>query len=154
MPDASSVHAGGLTLAMTQFKAQEASAPGKTYLFMLPLRSIRVSQLPNQLSERSRHDSQETPVEILKLPTRPDPSDLEHEDTIVLEQVVNLVQEGRVPPDSNVFGHFERDNLVELASLGGEVSEVGAENSTLRRFDAVLSETLVTERGLLLGKGD
>jgi hypothetical protein len=53
-----------------------------------------------------------------------------------------------------VFGHFERDDLVKLASLGGEVSKVGTEDPALRGSDAVLAETVVTERGLLLGEGD
>lgn len=53
-----------------------------------------------------------------------------------------------------MFGHFERDDLVELAGFGREVTEIGAEDSALGGFDAVLAETFVTERGLLLGEGD
>jgi len=50
---------------------------------------------------------QKTPVEILILPIGPDTSDLENHNTIIGEQVVDVLEESRVSPDTDVFGHFE-----------------------------------------------
>jgi hypothetical protein len=100
------------------------------------------------------NDSQKTPVEILELPTSPDSSNLENEDSIVLEQIIDLLQEGRVSPDPDMFGHFQADDLVELSSRGGQVTEIGTEDSSLRRLDAVLLKTVVSKGSLLASEGD
>jgi len=44
------------------------------------------------------------PVEIFVLPVGTNTSDLEDEDAVVVENVIDLPEEGLVPADSNVLG--------------------------------------------------
>ena len=110
-----------------------------------------VSVTASSLS-RDQH-VQETPVQILVLPSGPDPSDLEDKDPVVLEQIIDLLQKGRVTPDSDMLGHLQADDLVELSSRGGEVTEVAAEDSSLRRLNSVLLKSVVSKGGLLSSEG-
>ena len=88
------------------------------------------------------------------MPACSDSSDLEDHETIIGEQVVNLAKEGSVSPDTNVLGHLETRDLVEVALLVGNFSVVLAEDSALRLGDTVLSQSLGTEGSLLLGESD
>jgi hypothetical protein len=110
------------------------------------------------------------------LPACPDSGDLEDKDTIVLEKVINLLKESRVTPDSDVLeipieqivsrriirdradfvdthlGHLQTDNLVELSRL--QVTEIRANDTTLRRIYPILPQPLVSEGGLVSSKSD
>lgn len=46
---------------------------------------------------------QETPVQVLKLPTGPETSDLEDKSTIVVQEVIYLIQKGRVSSNTDVL---------------------------------------------------
>lgn len=134
---------------MTHPGGKDASAPGKTYLFMLtdcqPFLLLNKSPLLH---------SQETPVEILKLPVGSDTSDLEHHHTVIGQEVVHLLEESAVSPNTDVLGHLEAGDLVEVALRVRDVSEVHAEDSSLVFGYAVLLDSLGTESSLLLGQGD
>jgi hypothetical protein len=134
---------------MTHPGGKDASAPGKTYLFML------TDCQPFLLLNKSPFlDSQETPVEILELPVGSDTSDLEHHHTVIGQEVVHLFEKGTVSPNTDVLGHLEAGDLVEVALWVRDVSEVHAEDSSLVVGNAVLLDPLSTESSLLLGQGD
>lgn len=133
---------------MTQPRGREASAPGKTYLFMLKDMSFATALVVGCLS------SQQAPDQILELPVGPYPGDLEHECSIVVEQVVHLAQELGVVLDADVLRHFKTRDGLEGALLGRDVSVVHAVDSTLGGGNAVLPETFVSEFGLFAGQGD
>ncbi|KAG5220690.1 heme peroxidase [Salix suchowensis] len=68
------------TWLMTQPSEQEASAPGKTYLFMnRPLRRGNASTGENQKVITY------VPDQVLKLPVRPEASNLEYDDTVIIQ---------------------------------------------------------------------
>lgn len=92
---------------------------------------------------------EDTPEDVLKLPSGSNTGNLEDKRSVVVEQVVNLLEEGRVLAHANVLGHLERDNLGERLALG-DVSVVGAEDSTLVLGNAVLSESVGSKLGLVL----
>lgn len=92
-------------------------------------------------------------------------------DSIVVQEIVNLLQERAVSSNTDVLrdqvqrqrfwglrtthlGHLEGDNLVERALGVRKISEVHAEDSTLGFRNTIVSESLVTEGGLVLSKGD
>jgi hypothetical protein len=133
---------------MTHPRGSEASAPGKTYLFMLELAAGQV------FMSLERDNSQQAPVEVLELPVGSDTGDLEDHKTVIGKQVVHLAEEGAVSSDTDVLGHFETGDLVEVALLVRDLSVVLAEDSALRLGHAVLSQSLGSESGLLLGKSD
>lgn len=56
-------------------------------------------------------------------------------------------------PDTDVLGHFETRNLVELFS-GGDVAVVFAQDTGLVLGHALLGDTFVAEAGLFTGEGD
>jgi hypothetical protein len=78
------------------------------------------------VSSSDERNSQETPVQVLKLPYGPDTSDLENHDTIIGQKVVDITEESRVSPDTDVLCHFKTRDLVVVASLVGDISEVVA----------------------------
>jgi hypothetical protein len=123
------------------------------YLFMLlKIGSSRRVSVVASYTSLDQH-VQETPVQVLVLPSRPDSGDLEDKDPVVLEQIIDLLQKGRVTPDSDMLGHLQADNLVELSSRGGEVTEVAAENSSLRGLNSVLLKSVVSKGSLLSSEG-
>lgn len=98
--------------------------------------------------------SQETPVEILELPVGSDTSNLEHHHPVIGQEVVHLFKESTVSPNTDVLGHLETGDLVEVALWVRDVSEVHAEDSSLVFGYAVLLDPLGTECSLLLGQGN
>jgi hypothetical protein len=136
------------TCLMTQPRGRDASAPGKTYLFML-----RCQRLPREQGPGALH-SQQTPVEVLELPVGPDTRDLEDEQAVVVEQVVHLAEELSVAADTDVLGHLEAGDLVEVTLLLGDVAVVHAEDPALRLGHTVGAQSLVTEFGLVLRESD
>lgn len=141
---------------MTQLSAHEASAPGKTYLFMnKPLVTFPRGQKTRVPSEKEKGGGRErgVPDEVLVLPRGTNAGDLEDEDAVVVEEVVDVAQERVVPPDADVLGHLERDNLGKLFRLV-EVPKVGAEDPGAGRVDAVLGDPVRAELGLVVRQGD
>ena len=63
--------------------------------------------IPPMRSRARPINSQQTPVQVLELPISPDPCNLEHHDSIVRQQVVQLSEEFAVFADPDVLGHFE-----------------------------------------------
>jgi len=83
---------------ITQPIEQDASAPGKTYLFMKsPLRRRDKSY------EQTHESTEDEPNEILVLPAGSESGDLQEKDAIVLQKVIDLGQELRVAADTNVL---------------------------------------------------
>jgi hypothetical protein len=101
----------------------------------------------------SRVTNKDAPEDILKLPARADAGDLEDEGAVVVEEVVHLLEEGRVLADADVFGHLERDNLGE-GLAGGDVAVVAAEDAALVLGNAVLAHAVRAKLGLVLREGD
>ena len=130
---------------MTHPRGREASAPGKTYLFMLTISSLPNSKIDNL---------QKSPVEILILPTSPNTRNLEDHDTIISEQVVDILEESRVSPNTDMFGHFKTRDLVVVSSPVGYISEIMTEDPALRFGDVVLLQSLGTEFSLFPSECD
>lgn len=114
--------------------------------------------------------SQETPVQVLELPTSSNTGNLHDEDSIIVQEIVNLLQERAVSSNANMLrgfvkprktlrprgthlGHFKRDDLVECTLGVREIPEIHAEDSTLRLRNAVVSQSFVSKRGLILAEG-
>lgn len=97
---------------------------------------------------------QETPVKVLILPVGPDTSNLENHNTIIGEQVVDVLEESGVSPDTDMFCHLETRDLVVVSRSVWDISEVMAEDSTLRFGNVVLLQSLGTECGLFPSKSD
>jgi len=130
---------------MTHPRGREASAPGNTYLFMLTISSVPNSKIDNL---------QKSPVEILILPTSSNTSNLEDHNTIVSKEVVDILEESRVSPNTDMFGHFETRDLVVVPCSVGDISEIVAEDSTLRFGNVVLLQSLSTEFSLFPSECD
>ena len=101
-----------------------------------------------------RGDSQETPDKVLELPVGSQASNLEDKKTVIVEKLVDFAEESAVATDTDVLSHLEARDLVVVALLVGDVAVVHAENAALSLRDTVLTETLVTESSLSLGKSD
>lgn len=99
-------------------------------------------------------DLQETPVQVLELPYSPDTSNLEYHDSIIGKQVVDVTEESRVSPDTDVLCHFKTRDLVVVTGLVGDVSEIVAEDSTLRFGNVVFPQSLGTECSLFSSECD
>lgn len=97
---------------------------------------------------------EQTPDEILVLPDGADTSDLEDEDTIVVEEIIDLTQELTIATDTDVFSHLERDNLVKGTWSILDITEVLAENASLGGVNTVGLDAGVSEGGLLAGEGN
>jgi len=93
---------------------------------------------------------EEAPKEILVLPVGADTSNLEDDKAIIVEQAIELTEEGAVTTNANVFCHLKTRNLVE-GLLGGDVTVVEAQNASLVLRESVLRKAVVAELGLLLG---
>jgi hypothetical protein len=77
---------------------------------------------------------EETPNEILVLPSLSQASDLKEENSIIIKHVMTLSQETSQVSDTNVFSHLQAGNLV--VGLSRDVAVVHAENSGLLLCDA------------------
>jgi hypothetical protein len=74
------------------------------------------------------------PDEVLVLPGGTNTGDLVDNDTIVVQQVVQLAQPFRVAADTDVLGHLEARNLV-VGGTSGDITVVLAENASLISSD-------------------
>jgi len=88
------------------------------------------------------------------LPRLADTSVLHEEDTVIIEHVVDLAEEGGEVTDTDVLGHFETGDLVVLALGDGSVAVVHAEDAALLLGDAEAAETAVTPGSLVATESD
>ena len=97
---------------------------------------------------------EKTPDEVLVLPGLAETSDLQEEDTVVVEHVINLGQERAEVADTNVLSHLETGNLLVATIDTGSITVVGAQDTALGVLNASLAETIVTPGGLVAAKSD
>lgn len=97
---------------------------------------------------------EQTPDEVLVLPRLAETSDLQEEDTIVIEHVVDLGQESREVTDTDVLGHLQAGNLLVATLNAGRITVIGADDAALRLLNASLAETVVTPGSLVTTKSD
>lgn len=90
----------------------------------------------------------------LKLPRLSQTSDLQEEDSIILEHVVDLTQEGSKVSNTNVFGHFQASNLIIPSSGDRGIAVIHAQNLRLRFFNSITAEARVPPCGLVAAKSD
>lgn len=91
---------------MTQPSEQLASAPGKTYLFMKMPLSNRVDVSEDWALRYNKN----VPDQVLVLPCRTKPCDLQNENTIVVQEVVDLSHESAISPNADVLAtRYERN---------------------------------------------
>jgi len=90
----------------------------------------------------------------LKLPRLSQTSDLQEEDSIILEHVVDLTQEGSKVSDTNVFGHFQASNLIIPSSGDRGIAVIHAQNLRLRFLNSIAAEARVPPCGLVAAKSD
>lgn len=69
---------------------------------------------------------EQTPDEVLVLPRLAETSDLQEENTIVIEHVVDLGQESAEVTDTDVLGHLETGNLLVATLDARGIAVVGA----------------------------
>lgn len=55
---------------------------------------------------------EQAPDQIFKVPRLPEPSNLEEENTVIFEEVVNLLEESGVATNTDMLGHLEGSDLV------------------------------------------
>jgi hypothetical protein len=92
-----------------------------------------------------------TPGQVLVLPGTSQTSDLQEEDTVILQQVLDLVQKLLELSDTDVFSHLQTSDLVVLFS--GNVSVVHAQDSDTFS-DTVLFSLAHTPLGLVATQSD
>lgn len=97
---------------------------------------------------------EETPVQVLVLPSLSETSVLEEEDTIVVKHVVNLGEERREVADTDVLGHLETGNFVVTTLGNGDIAVVHAQNVALLLGNANLAHSGVAPSGLVASKSD
>lgn len=97
---------------------------------------------------------EEAPDEVLVLPGGAETGDLEDEDTVVVEEVIHLAEEGAVAADADVLGHLERHDLGVRGAATGDIAVVEAEDASTRSVATVGRDTIVAELGLVLAEGD
>jgi hypothetical protein len=119
-------------------------------------------ELVDNPAERSRSVStredvlvhEETPGQILVLPSLADTSVLKEENTIVVKHIVNLLKEAGEVTDTNVLGHLKTGDLL-VATLGnGNISVVLTNNSALLLGDTNLTHAAVAPSGLVTAESD
>lgn len=79
---------------------------------------------------------------------------MHEEDTVIIEHVVDLAEEGGEVTDTDVLGHFETGDLVVLALGDGSVAVVHAEDTALLLGDTKAAETAVTPGSLVATESD
>lgn len=82
---------------------------------------------------------EQTPDQILVLPRLTETSDLQKEDSIIVEHVVDLREESTKVANTNVLSHFETGNLLVATFRNRNVAVVHAENAALLLWDSDLS---------------
>jgi hypothetical protein len=97
---------------------------------------------------------EQTPGEVLELPCLAETGDLQEEDTVVLEHVVDLAEEGTQVTDTDVLGHLEAGDLVVAAGGDGDLAVVHAEDLGLVLLDANALEAVVAPGGLVATECD
>lgn len=128
---------------------------------MLDLETSTLELVDNP-AERSRSVSaredvlvhEETPGQILVLPSLADTGVLKEENTIVVKHVVNLLKEAREVTNTNVLRHLKRGNLLVAANGNGNISVVLANNSALLLGDTNLAHAAVAPSGLVTAESD
>lgn len=119
-------------------------------------------QLVNDKAERSRSIGtgenvlvhEQTPDQILVLPSLSETSNLQEEDTIVIKHVVDLGKEASKVTDTDVLGHLKTGDLVVAALGNRNVAVVHAENLALLLGDANLAHGAVAPGGLVATKSN
>lgn len=97
---------------------------------------------------------EKTPDEILILPRLAQTSDLQEEDTIVVQHVIDLRKEGSEVTDTDVLGHLETGDLLVAAINPRSVTVVKAQDTALRILNTSIAKTLVTPSSLVTTQGD
>lgn len=97
---------------------------------------------------------EKTPDEVLVLPRFAETSDLQEEDTIVIEHVVDLGQEAGEVAHTDVLSHLKTGNLLVASGDTGSITVVQAVDAALRVFDSGIAETFVTPGSLVTTKSD
>lgn len=95
----------------------------------------------------------QTPDEVFVLPFLSQTRELHIHNTVVLEQVTALAEEGGELLDTDVFSHLQLGDLVVLGILG-DITVVKAQDVTLRWGDTGLTKDIVTPGGLVFGDGE
>ena len=97
---------------------------------------------------------EETPSEILVLPSLADTGVLEEEDTIIVKHVVNLLKEAREVTNTNVLRHFETGDLLVTTLGDGDITVVLANNLALLLRNASLAHAAVAPSGLVAAESN
>ncbi len=97
---------------------------------------------------------EKTPNQILVLPALSQTSNLEVENTVILQHIIALLQERSKMSDTNVLGHFETGDLVVLALGHGNVAIIHAQNIALLVGNTGLAKSIVTPGSLVTTKCD
>lgn len=97
---------------------------------------------------------EQTPDEILKLPRLAETSDLEEENTIIVEHIVALLHETLEVADADVLGHLQAGNLVISALASRDIAVIHAKNLALLLGNAGLTESGVAPLGLVAAESD
>ena len=92
---------------------------------------------------------EKTPDEILVLPALAQTSDLQEENTVVVEHVVDLPAELAEEADAHVLSHFQTGNLVVPALRNRDISVVHTQNLTLVLGNPIPFQPRITPRSLV-----
>lgn len=119
-------------------------------------------KLVNKPAQRSRGVStwedvfvhEQTPDEILVLPRLAETSNLQVENTIILQHVVDLLQELAKVTDTDVLSHLQTGDLVVAALRHWGVSVVHTQDVALFLGDADLAKGIVAPCSLVPSEGD
>jgi len=97
---------------------------------------------------------EETPDKILILPALTQTGNLKEEDTIVIQHVIDLLEEGREVANTNVLGHLQASNFVVATLRNRNVAVVHAKDLALLLRDAGLAESIVAPGSLVATESD
>lgn len=97
---------------------------------------------------------EQTPDQILVLPALAQTSDLEKEDTVVVQHVVHLLEESTKVANTDVLGHLQARDLLETLGRDLNVAIIVAEDPALGLGNTALAETIVAPRSLVSTEGD
>lgn len=97
---------------------------------------------------------EQAPDQILVLPRLAEPGNLQEENTVVVQHVADLGEEGGQVAHADVLGHLETGDLVVAAGHDGGVTVVAADDAALGFLDAGLEEGVVAPFGLVAAESD
>lgn len=97
---------------------------------------------------------EQTPDQVLILPRLAETSNLQEENTIVIEHIVDLRQESAEVTNTNMLGHLETGNLLVATLDARSITVVGAQDATLVFLNTGNAETFVTPSSLITTKSD